>query len=71
LLAAIERRVADGAYERHGIAFDPRRFERTDLTALSYPEIAKVRELPPHMLVAVTKRGVVSLAPAGRARKRG
>jgi len=68
LLAAIERRVADGTYKHHEITFDPRRFERTDLTAQSYLDLAKQRELPAHMLIAVTKRGAVPFELAGRSR---
>ena len=57
LLRAIERGVAQGRFQHHGVAYDPRRDKGTDLTALVDPEIPNLRDIPDELFVATTRGG--------------
>jgi hypothetical protein len=70
LLTSIERRVKAGKYKRAGISFDPRRHAKTDWTAITYDELPKNRELPAHMLIAVTKTKSEPFEPAAKPKRR-
>jgi hypothetical protein len=49
LLTEIEERVQGGEYKLRQIHFDPSNELGIDWTAITYPELPKVRELPPRM----------------------
>jgi len=57
LLRAIERGVAQGRFEHHGVAYDPRRDKGTDWTTFFYKEVPNLRDIPDAMFVATTRGG--------------
>jgi hypothetical protein len=57
LLRAIERGVAQGRFQHHGVAYDPSRDKGTDWTAFFYPEVPNLRDIPDEMFVATTRGG--------------
>jgi hypothetical protein len=67
LLRAIEKALRAGAFAPRGIAYDPRDDLGSDFTAVDYPKEAKVRDLPPEVLVWTDGKKAYPLAPPARA----